>query len=354
MLEFHSPLNLIVDDIVIVYNIFYSNDYIYIISNNYFMEDKITRFLSLDFKINHITTDHINLFSNIEAYHESNNIYKIKNIYGDEHILLTIIYNNNNYEFNLSEKHFISSEKYDLISLMTLFKSDYELLLVYINYYKSIGIKNFTFYYNYTFDDLKKLKNIDKIIETIEKDESIFVNFIEWPYNYWIKFDNNLNHNAQTPAIADMYYKSSNRFKYLYFNDLDEYLFFDDPKVLNIQDFLKKYDNIDVFQLNMYWSKYINETIEKDKNGMELISYSDLEKNFDVKKFIIQDNPKKNDIVNRSKILLKTNLGGCSVHKEIRHLYSNNGPIKIDYKRKIINGFYHICNLKDKPRHDKI
>ena len=52
--------------------------------------------------------------------------------------------------------------------------------------------------------------------------------------------------------------------------------------------------------------------------------------------------------------MLKTNLYGCGVHKELSFLYYDGNMIKKEYSRIIIDGFYHLCNLKEKPRNRSI
>ena len=233
---------------------------------------------------------------------------------------------------------------------MTLFKNDYKLLPIYIQHYKNLGITNFTFYYNMTITELMNLNEITEIIDNITNDKTIDVTLIEWPFQYWKHINSNFMHYSQTTAITDMYYKSRYRFKYVYFNDLDEYLFFEDNNIKTIEELINKYFNVDVFQFNMYWSKYINDAIEIDENNNELITYDNLKNNFNSNNFQIQKISDINQKFNRSKILLRTNLMGCTVHKEICKLFSNNGNIKLNYNKIIIDGFYHICNIKEKTR----
>lgn len=341
MIFFKKPLSLIIDNLVIVYNIHYSNEFIHIISNGYFEEDKKTRSFILNFKVNNEYVDYINEYKN--CCHESINIYKIENKW--DRIKLTVVYKDIDYDFELNENNFIP-EKNDFITLMTLFKSDYYLMPVYLKHYKNLGIKHFSFYFNYSFDDLLNLKDIGNIIDDIKKDNGIEVFFNEWNFKYWIHHNNNFLSNAQSPAMADMFLKSKNQYKYIYFNDLDEFLFFKDTNIKSISDLLDKHKDVDVIQFNMYWSDYRNESLEEDGS----ISFHNFSKDFDIKNFFIKDGIDKNKITNCSKMLLRTSNLGCGVHKEISVLHSNHGDIKPKYKRIVLDGFYHIFNLKEKKR----
>jgi len=347
MLYFEKPVNLIVDDLVIVYNVFFTSETIYVISNNYYTEDK-KRLLNLEFKINDVKTKNINLFRDL-CHQESINLYKLQNESNDYDKKLTVCYKDNEYDILLTKQNFIY-EKNDFITLMTLFKGDYELLPTYICHYKNLGVKHFYFYYNYSYEELIQLKNIQKIIDNINTDDEIDCTFIEWNYPYWKTVNTNFIHYAQCPAMCDMYYKSKHLFQYIYFNDLDEYLFFQDKDVNNFNELINKYNSIDVFQFNMYWSKYVIENNkEQDSNENTLISYFNFNKSFNVNNFVILDQ-KERSKTNRSKILLKTNLLGCLVHKEINKLSSNKGKINMPYNRIILDGFYHITNLLEKKR----
>jgi hypothetical protein len=341
MIYFKKPTSLLIDNLAIVYNIFYSNEFIYIVSNNYFEEDKKTRSFILDFKVNGEFVKYINEYGSF--CHETMNIYKIENKW--DKMILTVVYKENEYNFDINENNFIS-EKNDFITLMTLFKNDYYFIPVYLKHYKNLGIKHFNFYFNFSLDELLNLKDMNNIIDEIKKDNEIEVSFIEWNFKYWIHHKTNFLSNAQCPAIADMFFKSKNQYKYIYFNDLDEYLFFKDTNIKSFSEFLDKHKDIDVFQLNMYWSDYQNELLEEDGT----ISFYNFSNNFNINNFVIKDEIDKNKITSCSKIILKTSHLGCGVHKEIRMLYSNHGIVKTEYKRLVIDGFYHIYNLKEKRR----
>lgn len=348
MIYFEKPINLIVDDLVIVYNIFFTTETIYVISNNYLTEDK-KRFLHLEFKINDFSVKNINLFDT-NCFHESINLYKLQNDSNDTEKKITVCYNDKEYDIYLTKQNFIYEEN-DFITLMTLFKCDYELIPTYIYHYKNLGVKHFYFYYNYSYQEFIQLKNIQEIIDNINTDDDIVCTFIEWNHKYLRHINGNLIHYAQCPAMTDMYYKSKHLFQYIFFNDLDEYLFFQDKDISNFNQLINKYNNIDVFQFNMYWSKYIIENImECDNNGNTRISYLNFKKHFNINNFVITEQKDKNHIHLRSKILLKTNLFGCTVHKPINRISSNTDIIKINYNSIILDGFYHITNLLEKKR----
>jgi hypothetical protein len=348
MLHFEKPTHLIVNDLVIIYNIFCTSETIYVISNNYLTEDK-KRLLHLEFKINDVSIQNINLFDTY-CFHESVNLYKLENNYTDSEKKLTVCYNDNEYDIYLTKQHYIY-EKNDFITLMTLFKYDYQLIPTYICHYKKLGVKHFYFYYNYSYQEFIQLKNIQEIIDNINNDPDIHCTFIEWDYEYLRHINGNLIHYAQCPAMTDMYYKSKHMFQYIFFNDLDEYLFFQDKEINNFNELINKYNSVNVFQFNMYWAKYINNSVmECDYEGNTGISYLNFQKTFNINHFVITEQKDKEDKHIRSKILLKTNLYGCTIHKPLSEISSNTEIIKIDYNSIILDGFYHITNLLEKKR----
>ena len=59
---------------------------------------------------------------------------------------------------------------------MTVFKEDYRLMELYIDYYSKLGVDAFFFYYNDKLDE--------KMFEFI-KDSSHSIHITEWNYQYW-------------------------------------------------------------------------------------------------------------------------------------------------------------------------
>jgi hypothetical protein len=337
MLLYNTPTNLIVNNVVIIHNIFYTKDIIYIICN--------TNNTHLGFKVDDIVVGHLHLFTKTLPQ-QPINLYQLKNTSTKENIKITTILNNTEYYIHLTKNNLIREQK-ELISIMTLFKSDYNLIPAYIKHYKALGIKYFYFYYNYSYTKFIQLENITEILHSINIDKDITCTFMEWNYDYWLNKRRSI-HNAQSPAMTDMYYKSRYLSQYILFNDLDEYVYFEDKDVNKFDKLISKYHGIDVFQFKMYWATYVpKNTINHDNLK---ISYNDFIESFDIGNFVCIKNQKPKAYLQKSKILLKTNLLGCTVHKEVAALNSDKGTLRIPYKRIIIGGFYHIRNLIEKYR----
>jgi hypothetical protein len=373
MLYLEKPVNLIVDGLTIVYNVFFTFETIYVISNNYFNKDD-QRLINLEFKINDVQTKNINFFNKYYNHWEQVNFFQIQHNSKDYDKKLTVCYKDKEYDIYLTKQNFIYDksffiknisyltkqnfiyDKNNVIAMMTLFKDDYELLPTYISHYKKLGIKHFYFYYNYSYQQLIELKNISEILDNINSDNEINCTFIEWDHKYFEYVDGRTYHSSQCPAMFDMYYKAKHLFQYIYFNDLDEYLFFKDKDVNNFNEFIQKYNNIDIFQFNMYWSKYIiKNMMEVNSDGNLLISYSNFNKDFNLNNFVILEHHDETHKTQRSKMLLKTNLFGCGVHKETYKISTNESEEEIylpynNLNRLVLDGFYHITNILEKKR----
>ena len=348
MIKFLYPTNLIVNGVLIIANIFYVSDYIYLISPSpltYNMND-------IKIMIDGIIVAYQKILNNnYKKTHESVQIIRI-NFNGkiNEPIKITILYMDEEYHMTLNENFFVKNEKIDKICAHTLFKSDYDLLINYITHHKSLGIKNYILYYN---DKLNKLQNDAKsILEYLNNDDQINVTFIEWDYKYWTGIDEtwksytdiNICHCAQITAINDMLYKSKYMFDYVLFSDLDEYLYLEK----DINDLLNNNVDVDCFIIYMYWSKYISE-----HNIDELISITDFTDYFNINNFnkYKTDIPDVREHINRSKIIVKTSNNFINnIHKPYFDISINNKDITLKLNTIYIDGIYQIANLKDKYR----
>jgi len=174
----------------------------------------------------------------------------------ENNLNINISYNNINKDYNLEYKNF--TDKKGNLSIATLFKDDYYLLPIFIDYYTKQGIEHFYMYYN------GKLENLN-IDESIKNNPN--VSFIEWNYPYY----------SEKPRIAIAQPSQLNTFLYKYgkplwnytlFNDLDEYLYIKNNNIL-LKDYINKdkFKDIDTFGFVNTWADTVNKDIPcKDSN----------------------------------------------------------------------------------------
>ena len=429
MITYEYPLTLIYNGLVVIANIFYTDDYIYIISVNY-KKDKntdtpIIDAFDLTFKIDDSSVESDNIFNDLGSADRYNiyriplpditNIYKVvsdqvvafdqvENKRIDRFSLkfmqrvirkpyiskrrafdfslksrrvaceqtkthcdaglmtsqiqgfkVTVRFEGSDYDFNLTEKNYCPLQAKQ-ISMMTLFKDDYKLLPSYIKHYRDLGVKHFSLYYNGKIVDLLKRDGIDRILGTIPDD--IDVKICEWDLPYWFGRDGYVFTSvAQSTAMTDMLYKSKCQFEYVFFNDLDEYLFFDDKNLdcTNILHLLDKYNTCGVLQFNMYWATYINEKaiFYNPNDEIKTITYEDFNSDFNVSNFVKYSGVKNDSW--RTKCIIKINsVFIVQVHGPIDSFYlkNKNGTTlhKLQLKNIRMDGFYHLLNIREKYR----
>lgn len=166
----------------------------------------------------------------------------------DKYLNIDIHYNEKHKNFNIIYEDFSKINKKTL-TLTTLFKDDYYLIPLFIDYYKKEGIEHFYLYYN------NKL-NLLKLDNSILSDSNI--TFIEWDYVYrknstgaW----SGINH-AQPSQMNHFIYKYGKPlWKYACFIDLDEYAHIKNSKIKLI-DLVKtkEAENIDTIALYNNWA----------------------------------------------------------------------------------------------------
>jgi hypothetical protein len=169
-------------------------------------------------------------------------IYEIET--DDEIIDLNVIYNNNVKQYKLTSKTDIVN---NTLSLTTLFKYDYYLMPIFYNYYKYQGVQTFFMYYNGTItDEIRSYMNYND------------VKLIEWNFAYWHRGMGTCPkrgispHHAQPGQINHALYKYGKVFSdYMIFNDLDEYMYIDSMKLV---DLVKKMKSTDSFVFWNYWA----------------------------------------------------------------------------------------------------
>ena len=116
------------------------------------------------------------------------------------------------------------------LSLMTLFKDDYQLLPEFIRYYANLGVETFYLYYN------GRLDSIDwTFLRNLEKSRGARILLVEWDIAYWwnlsaivdkpVYDQQGYQHHAQTMAINHHIHSVRGYSAYTLFIDLDEYIF---------------------------------------------------------------------------------------------------------------------------------
>lgn len=198
----------------------------------------------------------------------------------------------------------IKEEKKGELALTTLFKNDYILFENFYNYYKSQGVDHFYMYYN------GKLN--EKISEYIKKED---VSLIEWDFRYWNE-KSKYEHHAQLGQIHDAIYKYGKcNYDYMIFNDLDEYLFIPEKKII---DYIRENKEIDTFGFCNIWCNR--------RDGLKEFGTD-----------ILID--KKLGYKNRSKAIHKLeSINTISIHNGYSY---NKKEVKIDLE----NVMYHFYNL---------
>jgi len=188
-------------------------------------------------------------------------IFIINNVHIDDINNITIQYNQIETNLKLKYENFIT--KYEL-ALTTLFKDDYELINIFYPYYINQGIQHFYMYYNGILtDEIKTLYNKNNIT------------LIEWNFIYWNNTELH-NHHAQSGQIHHALYKYGKVLsKYLIFNDLDEYMYNPNNKIID----LVLQNNVDTFVFSNYWCITLDNKIPNVfpktfyKNSFENIPY---------------------------------------------------------------------------------
>jgi hypothetical protein len=139
----------------------------------------------------------------------------IYNIVPEDVNKITVIYNKIKKIFILNHIQSILSNN---IVHTTLFKDDFQLIPLFYNYYKKLGIQHFYFYYNGILNDY--IKNFIKNIS-----DNNDITLIQWNFQYWNNKDCYYIHHAQLGQMNhSLYYFGKNNHQFILFNDLDEFI----------------------------------------------------------------------------------------------------------------------------------
>lgn len=146
------------------------------------------------------------------------------------------------------------------LTMMTLFKGDYDLLEPWIMYYSAIGVEHFFLYINESVTDAlyKALGSYGHL-----------VTLVEWTVDYWIDglerkegkawipnaLDERLvgnTHHAQPMAMNHALYRFGPDTKYMAYFDLDEFVVLYDHR--DIKDLLAEYPKSDILIFQCCWA----------------------------------------------------------------------------------------------------
>lgn len=224
---------------------------------------------------------------------------------------LRIVYQNESYEYVLQKEEYPT---YKFVAT-TLFKDDYELMDLYVDYYSKLGVECFFFYYN---------GKIDETMFDFMRDTEIPIHITEWDYTYWLKSENPYqiypDHHAQVIEVADALYWSKHTCTYCLFNDFDEYLILDG----SLESLVQKYPQATCFSFECFWG-----TI-----GDDVVSHKEAKSKF-------------------YELPLRINERGCGNTRRKCMIQSENIDIMrihLPDSGKRVNtiyfgGFYHLCNF---------
>lgn len=200
-----------------------------------------------------------------------------------------------------------SSKKYTLTQT-TLFKDDYNLINIFIDYYDKQGVEKYIFYYNgNSTDEIKNICNRENIL------------LIDWNFKYWNSNSIYLHH-AQIGQIHHALYKyGKNETEYMIFNDLDEYMHIPNIKLIEILN-----SNANTYIFQNCWAKTLDNTV--DLHSPKTLKIG---------------NPLK--YPNRSKCIHKVDdIIYLGIH--LARKYTVNNPIIINDSYKLLH-FYSWSNL---------
>ncbi len=165
-----------------------------------------------------------------------------------KYAIIYIEYMNESRRFVL-ENYKTNKENERTLAQTTLFKNDYKLINIFHKYYENQGVQYFFMYYNGKInEEIKKFYNKNNI------------KLIEWNYVYWNP-NPKLIHHAQPGQIQHALYKyGKSEYKYMIFNDLDEYMHIKNKKLI---DYVNE-TNYDSIQFYNFWSQTLDNNIPEE------------------------------------------------------------------------------------------
>ena len=233
--------NLEINNIIIFFNIFLKDSELYLICPINKETDLISKKLTIVYNDKELLLKREIIKDKYEPTQVL--IYEFPLNDSDEYNIL-VKYNDISKSFKL--KNIISKKQYKL-TLTTLFKTDFNLINIFYDYYKKQGIEHFYFYYNDEITD-----NIKALCD--KKD----ITLIQWNYQYWNNNAKYSRHYAQLGQMHDAIYRfGKNMCDYMIFCDLDEYMYVENKKLINLIE-----DNkVDTFGFRNIWANTLDNKI---------------------------------------------------------------------------------------------
>jgi hypothetical protein len=221
---------------VLFFNIFIKNNKLYIITPLY--KDYNTKNSTI--KISYNSTELIRLEQITKAEYEATQIliYDFNFNSNPEDIYeIKVSFNEKMKVFMLKHEKTNKNKK---LALTTLFKTDYKLNAIFYDYYKNQGVEHFYMYYNG--------KITDEIKRYYDKED---ITLIEWDYVYLNNAAAYSRHYAQLGQMHDAMYRfGKDKYEYMLFCDLDEYLYITNQKLID----LVSDTSVDTFGFRNLWA----------------------------------------------------------------------------------------------------
>ena len=158
---------------------------------------------------------------------------------------ITVTYQGKTREYELDNLKINGNNK---LALTTLFKDDFRLINVFYDYYVKQGVSKFFLYYNGVLtDEIKNLYNKPGIV------------LVQWNFRYWNEKGVKYSHHAQLGQMHHAIYRfGKSNCDYMIFCDLDEYMYSNGVKLINL---VNNNPNVDVFGFRNRWSNTLDNTI---------------------------------------------------------------------------------------------
>lgn len=240
--------------------------------------------------------------------------------------IIIVKYKNKNKKYNLFHN---VTEMNKLLTLTTLMKNDYKLINIFYDYYINQGVEYFYIYYNGKINN-----NIKKYYDKPK------IKLIEWNYQYWSHHiykntKTKFNHAQHGQMHHALYKYGKNCSEYMIFNDLDEYMYIPNNKLIDVIS-KKEYD---VYGFCNYWSTTINNkippTFPNKFNISDKIKYSDRAKSIYDTNIVSLVNAHIGEKFNKSDVTMNNNY-------MLFHFYNWSGKKRNYIKNKEIKNIYII------------
>lgn len=233
---------------VVFFDIFIKNNKLYLIRPLHKDEWKTENNIKKSIKISYNSIDLICL-DEIKEINDGPIIILIYdfNFNSEDFYEIKVIFDKKIKLYKLKHKKTYKSKK---LALTTLFKTDYKLMNIFYDYYKKQGVEHFYMYYNGKIsNEIKKYYNKEDIT------------LIEWDYVYNNNDSVISRHYAQPGQMHDALYRfGKDEYEYMIFCDLDEYLYINDKKIID----LLEDRSVDSYGFRNVWANCKNNKVPEE------------------------------------------------------------------------------------------